>query len=83
MRPMPSATAVAPMLDLATLHASAQEGAQETAQDAGTAADEGQTQQSPGIFGGMMIPMLIVFGIFYFVMIGPERKARKKREAMP
>ena len=35
-----------------------------------------------GLLGGMMVPMLVVFAIFYFVMIGPERKARKKREAM-
>ena len=34
------------------------------------------------VWGGMMVPMLAVFAIFYFVMIGPERKARKKRELM-
>lgn len=82
MRPMPSATSVAPLLDLATLLAPAQEGTQETVQDPGPDGGEGPTQQAPGLFGGMMVPMLIVFGIFYFVMIGPERKARKKREAM-
>lgn len=27
-------------------------------------------------------PMIAIFAIFYFVMIGPERKNRKKREAM-
>ena len=40
----------------------------------------GGTAQSP--WGSLMFPMLLVFAIFYFVMIGPERKARRKREAM-
>jgi preprotein translocase subunit YajC len=34
------------------------------------------------LFGGMMIPLLLCMAVFYFFMIGPERKARKKREAM-
>ncbi|HTF90934.1 MAG TPA: preprotein translocase subunit YajC [Planctomycetota bacterium] len=29
-----------------------------------------------------MAPFLIIILIFYFVMLGPERKQRKKREAM-
>jgi preprotein translocase subunit YajC len=40
---------------------------------------------SGGLFGGgllQFLPMVAIFAIFYFVMIGPERKARKKREAM-
>lgn len=36
-----------------------------------------------GLFGGsMLVPLLLVLVIFWVVMIGPERKARKKREAM-
>jgi len=37
-----------------------------------------------GIFDsiGPIVPLVAVFAIFYFVMIGPERKQRKKREAM-
>ena len=27
-------------------------------------------------------PLIAIFAIFYFVLIGPERKARKKREEM-
>jgi preprotein translocase subunit YajC len=34
------------------------------------------------LFGGMMIPLVLCMAVFYFFMIGPERKARKKREAM-
>ena len=37
-----------------------------------------------GIFGGLgsFFPIIAIFAIFYFVMIGPERKNRKKREGM-
>jgi preprotein translocase subunit YajC len=72
----------APMLDLAMQDAAPQDAAQELAQPpAGTTGGEAPPSGwNP--FGGMMIPMLAIFAIFYFVMIGPERKARKKREAM-
>jgi preprotein translocase subunit YajC len=30
----------------------------------------------------MLMPVLLVIGVFYFVMIGPERKQRKARERM-
>jgi len=35
-------------------------------------------------FGGLgtFLPLILIFAVFYFVMIGPERKNRKKREAM-
>jgi len=40
-------------------------------------------QSSPGLFGGMgMLPLVVIFAIFWFVMIAPERKNRKKREEM-
>ena len=32
--------------------------------------------------GGMLIPLVLCMVVFYFFMIGPERKQRKKREAM-
>jgi len=32
--------------------------------------------------GSLLIPMALVMGIFYFVLIAPERKKQKKREAM-
>lgn len=28
------------------------------------------------------VPLVLIIAVFYFVMIGPERKQRKKREAM-
>lgn len=44
----------------------------------------GETAPTPpsGGFSSLLVPMLLIFAIFYFVMIGPERKQRKKREAM-
>jgi len=33
-------------------------------------------------FGGMLIPLVLCMVVFYFFMIGPERKQRKKREQM-
>jgi preprotein translocase subunit YajC len=45
-----------------------------------------ETEAPPpgGLFGGGfgLLPMVVVFAIFWFVMIGPERKNRKKREEM-
>lgn len=32
--------------------------------------------------GSLLIPMMLIMGIFYFVLIAPERKKQKKREAM-
>jgi preprotein translocase subunit YajC len=63
---------------------------QETAGEIGTAdqapgtdSGEGQeTPMSPCGSGGMMMPMLAILAIFWIVMIGPERKKRKAREAM-
>ena len=46
---------------------------------------EGATETQPpsqSAFGSLLFPMLAIFAIFYFVMIGPDRKQRKKREAM-
>lgn len=85
MRPTLSALPDAPTLDLAALAGLRQDPAQEAVQSEmppPDGPDEGGEDPAPSPFGGMMIPMLIIFGIFYFVMIGPERKARKKREAM-
>jgi preprotein translocase subunit YajC len=36
---------------------------------------------SPG-FGGMLVPIVLIVGIFWLVVIGPERRQRKAREAM-
>jgi len=35
-----------------------------------------------GPFSGLLIPMALIMVVFYVVMIGPERKQRKKREQM-
>lgn len=32
--------------------------------------------------GGMLVPMVLCFGVFWFLMIRPEQKARKARAAM-
>jgi len=68
---------------------SAQDASQAPAQtsapagDATTSTAPPQEKSTPSPFGGpFMVPMLAIFAIFYFVMIAPERKARKKREAM-
>jgi len=45
------------------------------------AATEGAAEASGG-FGDLMIPVLIIMGLFYVIMLGPERKQRKKREEM-
>jgi preprotein translocase subunit YajC len=90
MIPSYSLFAIASPLDLTRLEANVQDAPQETAQE--SAQESAQTAaggegtpppaQDPGIFGSMWFPMILIFAVFYFVMIGPERKARKKREAM-
>ena len=35
-----------------------------------------------GGFGRMIVPILLMFGIFYVVMFLPERKKQKERESM-
>jgi preprotein translocase subunit YajC len=34
------------------------------------------------IFGGMFFPLLLCFGVFWFLILRPEQKNRKKRAAM-
>jgi len=46
---------------------------------AGTDAPQGS---GPSPLASWFVPMIVIFAIFYFLMIGPERKQRKKREAM-
>ncbi len=50
---------------------------------AGPASEPPAEQPSGGLFGGFgFMPLILIFAIFWFVMIAPERKNRKKREAM-
>ena len=35
-----------------------------------------------GGLGQMMIPMLVIFGIFYFMIIRPQQRKEKERKAM-
>jgi preprotein translocase subunit YajC len=72
----------APVLELARLEAATQDPAQELAQAPAETGGGEVPPAGPSWFGGMALPMVVIFAIFYFVMIGPERKARKKREAM-
>jgi preprotein translocase subunit YajC len=41
----------------------------------------GAPAAGPGL-GGMMIPLVLMFVVMYFLMIKPQNKERKKREAM-
>jgi preprotein translocase subunit YajC len=34
------------------------------------------------IFGGMFFPLILCFGVFWFLILRPEQKNRKKRAAM-
>lgn len=43
---------------------------------AGTASTQG------GLPGGMLIPMVLIFGIFYFMMIRPQQRKEKERLRM-
>lgn len=71
-----------PLLELAALRSAPQDPAQELTQQPAGADGAQPPAQEPGGMTSMLVPMLIIFAIFYFVMILPERKARKKREAM-
>lgn len=59
-------------------------------QAAAPATDAGTTQAAgtppaagtESMFSGMLIPLILCMVVFYFFMIGPERKQRKKREQM-
>ena len=35
-----------------------------------------------GGLGGMMLPMLIIFGIMYFMLIRPQQRKEKERQSM-
>lgn len=39
-------------------------------------------QAQPGGLSGMLIPMLIVIGIFYFMMIRPQQRKERERKKM-
>jgi preprotein translocase subunit YajC len=38
--------------------------------------------ESQGSPMGMLVPMLAIFGIFYFLLIRPQQKRQKQQEAM-
>lgn len=40
------------------------------------------SQQGAGGIGGMLIPMVLVFGLFYFMMIRPQQRKEKERLRM-
>ena len=48
-------------------------------QDAGAAP---QPQGPMGGMGGMLIPLALMFVVFYFLMIRPQNKQRKERDTM-
>jgi preprotein translocase subunit YajC len=51
-----------------------------TSAPAGTGAPAQAPQQSP--FTSMLMPLLLCAVVFYFLVLGPERKQRKKRDEM-
>jgi len=63
-----------------------QEGAAQPVQapvtEAPAGTDAPQSAQAPSPLASWFVPMIVIFAIFYFLMIGPERKQRKRREAM-
>ncbi len=46
-----------------------------------TAATEGAESPAGGI-SDLMLPLIVIMVLFYVIMLGPERKQRKKREEM-
>ncbi|MDY0005117.1 MAG: preprotein translocase subunit YajC [Polyangia bacterium] len=50
------------------------------------AKDEGKPQQPPGCFGGgalgMVLPLVLMFVIFYFFLIRPQQKKQKEHQEM-
>ena len=48
--------------------------------DGGAAAGEGGGA-SPGI-GNMLMPMLLIFAVFYFIIIRPQSKQRRKQDVL-
>jgi preprotein translocase subunit YajC len=41
-----------------------------------------QAAAPAGGLGGMMIPMILIFGIFYFMLIRPQQRKEKERKQM-
>ncbi|HGG05450.1 MAG TPA: preprotein translocase subunit YajC [Aliiroseovarius sp.] len=37
---------------------------------------------APGAFGGLLVPMILVFGIMYFFLIRPQQKKLKEHQKM-
>jgi preprotein translocase subunit YajC len=51
------------------------------AQDGGGAAPQGDGGLFGG-FGGMLFPLVLIFIVFYFLMIRPQRQEQARRQAM-
>lgn len=47
-----------------------------------TPAAPAQAAGGESLFGGMLIPLVLCMAVFYFFMIAPENKQKKKRKAM-
>lgn len=45
-------------------------------------AEAAAAQPSQGSLFGMFVPMLLVFGVFYFLLIRPQQKQQKKLQTM-
>lgn len=92
---MPHPILLSSVLDLALAQAAAPvSGAESAAPSGTTAAPVGSTAAPVGAspspqapppsspLTGMMMPLLLCAVVFYFLVLGPERKQRKKRDEM-
>jgi len=71
-----------PTIDLAALQSPITE-TQEGAATAGVPEDgAGQQEAQPSLFDNMLVPMAGCFLVFWFIVIRPEKRQRKAREAM-
>lgn len=48
----------------------------------GMAGGQAKGQSGGGGLGSMMVPMLIIFAIFYFMLIRPQQRKEKERKNM-
>lgn len=55
--------------------------AQAVAEETGTAGDPASTTTPPA-FWHLLLPFAVIFGIFYFLLIRPQKKQEKARRAM-
>ena len=71
-----------PFLFFAILQATGAATGGEAAPAPGATGDAPPPGGMESLLSGMLVPMVLCMLVFYFFMIGPERKQRKKREQL-